>query len=222
MPFIQIDKNMFGEDGVLVMNSKINNQRMMTANSGNNSTPKNQNNTSKYTEDWINIKGIQNGMILLPGGEKVTGVKIYPKNIFILDPLAQEGVLNAMRNFYNLLNFEFWMIAADRPVDISVYQSQLQIMLQNATSPAQAKIIAQDIDKANMFLNNQVVDTEYYILFKEKNQDEIQRKIRLIINGLGNAGLNSSQTTNDDLRTILDNFLNGGVRTEFGTVVLEG
>ena len=126
-----------------------------------------------------------------------------------------------MRNFYNLLNFEFWMIAADRPVDISVYLSQLQIMLQNVSSPAQARIIAQDIEKANMFINNQVVDTEYYILFKEKNQDEIARKLRLIINGLGGAGLNASQTTNEDLRTILDNFLNGGTRTEFGTVVLE-
>ena len=212
---------MYGEVGVLVMNSKINNNQMMNNTKPVNKNTGNKNNTSRFTEDWINIKGIQNGMIILPGQEKVTGVKIYPKNIFILDTVQQEGVLAAMRNFYNLLNFEFWMIAADRPVDISVYLSQLQIMLQNATSPAQAKIIAQDIDKANMFINNQVVDTEYYILFKEKSQDEIQRKLRLIINGLGNAGLNSSQTTNDDLRTILDNFLNGGVRTEFGTVVLE-
>ena len=209
---------MYGEDGVLIMNSKTNN--MVNNKPVNKSNSKNKNNTSRYTEDWINIKGIQNGMIILPGNERVTGVKIFPKNIFILDSAQQEGVLNAMRNFYNLLNFEFWMIAADRPVDISVYLSQLQIMLQNVSSPAQAKIIAQDIDKANMFVNNQVVDTEYYILFKEKNQDEIARKLRLIINGLGGAGLNSSQTTNEDLRTILDNFLNGGVRTEFGTVVL--
>ncbi|MGN1352567.1 MAG: hypothetical protein ACI4WF_00700, partial [Bacilli bacterium] len=171
--------------------------------------------------DWINVKAIKNGVILLPNREMVTGVKIMPKNIFILDSLQQESILNAMKNFYNLLTFEFWMIAADRPVDISVYQSQLQIMLQNATNPAQIKIIAQDIEKANMFINNQVVDTEYYILFKEKNQEEINRKIRLIINGLANCGLNSSQTSNDDLRTILDNFLNGGVRTDFGTVVLE-
>ena len=211
---------MYGEDGVLIMNSKTNNMVNNRPVNKTNTNSNNKNNTSKYTEDWINIKGIQNGMIILPGQEKVTGVKIFPKNIFILDPVQQEGVLNAMRNFYNLLNFEFWMIAADRPVDISVYLSQLQIMLQNVSSPAQAKIIAQDIDKANMFINNQVVDTEYYILFKEKNQDEIARKLRLIINGLGSAGLNSSQTTNEDLRTILDNFLNGGVRTEFGTVVL--
>ena len=214
---------MYGEDGVVLLNSKINNMPSTNTNKNTNSSNKsnNKNNTSRYTEDWINIKGIQNGMIMLPGNERVTGVKIYPKNIFILDPLQQESVLNAMRNFYNQLNFEFWMISADRPVDISVYQSQLQIMLQNARTPAQAKIIAQDIDKAQMFVNNQVVDTEYYILFKEKNMDEINRKIRVIINGLAQAGLNSSQTSNDDLRTILDNFLNGGVRTEFGTVVLE-
>ena len=199
-----------------VMNSKINNNPVPNKNT--NPTTKV---TSPYTEDWINVKAIKNGVILLPNREMVTGVKIVPKNIFILDSLQQESILNAMKNFYNLLTFEFWMIAADRPVDISVYQSQLQIMLQNATNPAQIKIIAQDIEKANMFINNQVVDTEYYILFKEKNQDEINRKIRLIINGLANCGLNSSQTSNEDLRTILDNFLNGGVRTDFGTVVLE-
>ncbi len=94
-------------------------------------------------------------------------------------------------------------------------------MLQNCRTPGQAKIIAQDIEKANMFVNNQVVDTEYYILFKDKSQEEINRKIRILINGLAAAGLNSSQTSNEDLRTILDNFLNGGIRTEFGTVVLQ-
>ena len=214
---------MFGEDGVQNMNSKINSG--MVANTGkvqnNNNTQKKVNSNSRYTEDWINVKSITNGMIVLPNNEKVTGVKIQPKNIFILDPLQQEATLNALKNFYNLMNFEFWMISADRPVDISVYQSQLQIMLQNAKTPAQFKIIAQDIDKANMFINNQVVDTEYYFLFKEKNVDEINKKLRLIINGLASCGLNSSQTTNDDLRMILDNFLNGGVKTEFGTVVTE-
>lgn len=195
-----------------VMNSKINNNPVPNKNT-------NQKVTSPYTEDWINVKAIKNGVILLPNREMVTGVKIVPKNIFILDSLQQESILNAMKNFYNLLTFEFWMIAADRPVDISVYQSQLQIMLQNATNPAQIKIIAQDIEKANMFINNQVVDTEYYILFKEKNIELLQKKVRMLINGLATAGLIARQTSNEDLRVILDNFLNGGQNTEFGTVM---
>ena len=199
------------------MNSKTSN--LARGNQVPNKINKNKKMTSPYTEDWINIKGIKDGVIFLPNREMVTGVKIYPKNIFILDPLQQESVLNAMRNFYNLMNFEFWMISADRPVDISVYQSQLQLMLQNATNPAQIKIIAQDIEKANMFINNQVVDTEYYILFKEKNQDTIQKRIRQLINAFASAGLNSHQVSNEDLRIILDNFLNGGQTTTFGTVI---
>ena len=40
---------------------------------------------SRYTEDWIPIKVISNGMIVLDNKMKVTGVKIRPRNIFILD-----------------------------------------------------------------------------------------------------------------------------------------
>ena len=38
-------------------------------------------NSSKYTEDWIPVKGISNGMIELDNKLKVTGVKIKPRNI---------------------------------------------------------------------------------------------------------------------------------------------
>lgn len=175
--------------------------------------------SSPFTEDWIPIKGIADGAIILPNNYKVTGVKITPRNIFIMDDLQQENVLTALKNFYNMLNFEFWLIVADRPVDISVYLSQLQLLYNNAPNQAIRKLINQDINKANMFINNNVVDTEYYLLFRDKDPEIIQKKIRLLINGLGSCGLNASQTSNDDLRIILDNFLNGGVRTEFGTVV---
>ena len=77
----------------------------------------------------------------------------------------------------------------------------------------------EDLDKAQMYINNEVVDTEYYLLFKEKDNDMVQKKVRMLINGLASCGLNASQTTNDDLRVILDNFLNGGKTTEFGTVM---
>ena len=73
--------------------------------------------------------------------------------------------------------------------------------------------------KANNFIDNNVTDTEYFILFREKNLEVIQKKLRTLITGLANCGLDSTQTSNDDLRMILDNFLNGGMRTDLGTVV---
>ena len=164
---------------------------------------------SAYTEDWLPVESIQNGMIVCSDKNKVTGVKIAPRNIFILDAQAQDNVLISLKNFYNMIDFEFWLVVADRPVDISVYMSQLQLLYNDTPSPAIRKIIMQDIEKGNTFMNNSIVDTP----------DNLQKKIRLLINGLASCGLNASQVSNDDLRLILDNFLNGGKTTEFGTVM---
>ena len=176
--------------------------------------------SSGFTEDWLPVRAIQNNMIITRDGQRVSGVKISPRNIFILDNDSQQNILIALKNFYNMLDFEFWLVVADRPVDISVYTSQLELLLNNdAVDQIRKKMIMQDLDKADMFINNQVVDTEYYILFKENDMDKIQKRIRQLINSLSACGLTSSQTTNEDLRIILDNFLNGGQTTEFGTVV---
>ena len=175
--------------------------------------------SSKYTEDWIPIKAISNGTILLDNKLKVTGVKIRPRNIFILDQQSQDSALIALKNFYNTIDFEFWLISADRPVDLNNYLARLQLLYNQTPNPAVRKLISQDIEKANNFMNNNITDTEYYILFKEKNDDIIQKRLRTLVTGLANSGLEASQVSNDDLRVILDNFLNGGMTTNFGTVI---
>lgn len=174
---------------------------------------------SRYSEGWLPVKNISNGMIILDNGQKVAGIKIIPRNIFILDEDSQHAVINALNNFYNSIDFEFWLVVSDRVVDIALYQSQLHLLYNNVTKPKIRKLISQDIDKANQFMNSNVVDTEYFILFRERNIEVIQKRIRMLINGLAMCNLNSSQTTNDDLRTLLENFLNGGVRTKQGTVI---
>lgn len=198
------------------MNQSVNNKPKPTTNK---KTPVKGN--SAFTENWVKIRSIKNGIITLPNKEMVTGVKIEPRNIFILDGIQQDNILNSLRNCYNTFNFEFWLIAADRPVDISVYRSQLELMLNEPLTPARRKMVMQDIDKADMFVNNQVVDTEYYVLFKESNMDQLQNKLRAMVNGFASCSLLATPTSDDDLRVILDNFLNGGVRHDFGTVVIQ-
>ena len=171
---------------------------------------------SKYTD--VPIKNIVNGVIVLDNNQKVTGVKIMPRNIFILDQSMQDAIINNLKNVYNSIDYEFWIMVADRPVDINVYLSQLQVLYNQTMDSRRRKIIVEDINKANMFMNNNVVDTEYYLLFKDKDNDLLQKRIRNLINNFASAGLTAFQTTNEDLRMILDNFLNGGQATTFGTV----
>ncbi len=174
---------------------------------------------SKYTNDFVPVQSITNGVIVLDNNDKVTGVKIEPRNIGILDPDTQYFIINNLKNVYNMIDYEFWIIVADRPVDINVYLSQLQLLYNSQTNPVKRKLIIDDINKANMFTTNNVVDTEFYLLFREKDMNKIQKKIRDLVQNFASAGLQSKQVSNEDLRIILDNFLNGGQTTKFGTVI---
>lgn len=178
-------------------------------------------NGSKYTEDWVPIKSIKNGMIQLDNNYFVTGIRIEPKNIFILDYQEQSNIIFNLRNFYNVIDYEFWLVVCDRPVDINMYLAQLQLMYNNVQSQQIRKIIKQDIDKGESFRSSTVnaVDTEYYILFRDKNIDVLQKRIHTLISNLATSGLNSRQVTDEDLRVIMDSFFNGNMKTEFGTVM---
>ena len=117
----------------------------------------------KYAENWLPIKSIMNGAIQVDGGFNVTGVKIQPKNIFIMDSQSQSNAIFNLRNFYNTIDYEFWLIVADRPVDINVYLSQLQLLYNSVQTPAMRKLIMQDINKANLFMGKEigVSDTDF-------------------------------------------------------------
>ena len=180
------------------------------------------NSNSVYTENWISVKDINNNIIFLDNKEMVTGVKIQPRNIFILEENYQNNIIDSLKTFYNLIDYEFWLIVADRPVDVDLYISQLQLQLNDASSPVYRKLLLDDISKAELFRNNGVVDTEYFILFKEKDNEMMQKKIRGLINNLASCNLIASQTSNEDLRMIIDNFLNGGVSFTNGTVITNG
>lgn len=200
MNLLQIDKLISGKVGVGEMAKKSN---------------------SPFTEDWLPVRSIQNNMIITTNNYKVGGVKVTPRNIFILDYDMQNNILTALRNFYNTIDYEFWLISADRPVDLSVYMSQMQQLLNDTSSPAVRKLILQDIQKGEKFIDGNVVDTEYYLIFKTKDVDLFQKRVRQMITGLATCGLNASMISNSDLRLILENFLNGGNTNEFGTVMIQ-
>ena len=183
----------------------------------------------KFAENWVPIKDIQSGYIriegkALEGGDHyVTGVRVEPKNIFISAQEVQDRTIYGLRNFYNSLDYEFWLICCDRPVDINLYKSELEIMYNNAPTQQIRKLIVEDIAKVDKFIGPEIncVDTEYYILFKEpiKNTEIIQKRVHNLISGLANCGLNSRQISDDDARVILDSFFNDSKKVEYGTVM---
>lgn len=176
---------------------------------------------NSLTENWIQVKEINNGMIFLDDKSIVSGVKISPRNIFIMTESEQARIINSLKEFYNLIDYEFWLVVADRPVDINLYVSQLELQLSNEQNPARRKLLVDDIEKAEMFSLNNVVDTEYFFLVKDTNSEALTKKVRGLINNMAGTGLIATQTSNEDLRSILDNFLNGGITYKSGSVITE-
>lgn len=176
---------------------------------------------NSLTENWIQVKDINNGMIFLDDKSIISGIKISPRNIFIMTENEQSRIINNLKDFYNLIDYEFWLVVADRPVDINLYVSQLELQLSEEQSPARRKLLVDDIEKAEMFSMNNVVDTEYYFLVKETDSELLTKKIRNLINNMAGTGLIATQTSNEDLRSILDNFLNGGIKYSSGSVITQ-
>ena len=176
---------------------------------------------NSLTENWIQVKEINNGIIFLDDKNMVSGVKITPRNIFIMTESEQNRIINSLKEFYNLIDYEFWLVVADRPVDINLYVSQLELQMSNEQNPAIRKLLIDDIAKAEMFSMNNVVDTEYYFLIKDSNSEQLTKRVRSIITNMAGTGLIATQTSNEDLRSILDNFLNGGVTYKSGSVITE-
>ena len=209
MYFIFLKGNIDGEGGVLKMSSE----------------EKKENKTSiasqKFAEDWLPVKGIRNSEIILENGYSVTGIKIKPRNIFILDYNEQSNIIFNLRSFYNTIDYPFWLIVSDRPVDINVYLSQLNLLYKSVQNNAIRKLINEDINKAKMFMSKEIniTDIEYFILFKEKKPEIIKKRIQNLISNLANAGLQSAQVSDEDLRILLDGFMNSGSTTNFRTVM---
>ena len=57
-----------------------------------------QGSKNRPAEAWLPVRNITSGMIVLDNNEKVTGVKITPKNIFIMDEDSQENTIRALNN----------------------------------------------------------------------------------------------------------------------------
>ena len=160
---------------------------------------------SGTTESFVPVKAIINNMIELDIGEKVAGVKVAPKNIFIMEENDQFLVIDRLKDFYNTLDFEFWLVIADRHVDISVYIAQLQMAYNNAKDPIIRKLINEDLKKANDF-TDEVSDVEFYFFFKERNMEIIELHKQGIIDVMGTCK-----------RSLIEFYKNEGYKTAFIT-----
>ena len=161
---------------------------------------------------WATVRQITSGIIVLNTGELVSGVKIIPRNIFIMQQDDTNAIIYSLSKFYDSIDFDYWLIIGDRPVNLNTYFESVQNIYNTSSSEHVRAIARDDIVKANKYVSGDygVSDTEYFLLFKDKSIDMIQQKISKIISGIKECELNATQVSNDELRLVMDTFLSNG------------
>ena len=107
------------------------------------------------------------------------------------------------------------LIVADRPVDINLYLSQFHLQFEALTQIARKLLLK--ILKSRIVWQWVVnaVDTEYYILFRDKSTEVLQKRVQTLISQLASTGLVSRQVSQDDL-SFYSKFLKWGVKNDLG------
>ena len=161
---------------------------------------------------WATVRQITSGVIVLNSGELVSGVKVIPRNIFIMQQDDTNAIIYALSKFYDSIDFDYWLIIGDKPVGLTDYFNSVQNIYNNNSSDHVRAIARDDIAKANKYVSGDygVSDTEYFLLFKEKSIQGVQDKISKIISGIKDCELDAVQVSNDELRLVMDTFLSNG------------
>ena len=161
---------------------------------------------------WATVRQITSGVVVLNTGELVSGVKIIPRNIFIMQQDDTNAIIYGLSKFYDSIDFDYWLIIGDKPVDLNNYFNSVQNIYNTSSSEHIRAIARDDIVKANKYVSGDygVSDTEYFLLFKDKTIQSVQERISKIISGIRECDLDATQVSNDELRLVMDTFLSNG------------
>ena len=165
------------------------------------------------TKDWIPIETIlDNGIILNKNKEYVKIIKIIPINFNLKTELEKKSILTSYKEFLKICNFDIQIIIQSNKEDLSLIISQINLNNQNEKLK---KISQHYIDFIqNMNLKKNSASKSYYIIIKNKNNDEkiaVEEldeqyiKLKEALSRCGNKAINLDK---EEIERILFSFFN--------------
>ena len=112
------------------------------------------------------------------------------------------------------MNNEIFPPSSFKPINVI-----LEVLLTKPGTSTSPILIVVSSNKSGFVKDDALLTTEYFFLFRDKKLDVVQKRVQTMIANLASCGLNSRQASDDDLKFLLQNFLNGGTKNEYGTVM---
>lgn len=149
------------------------------------------------TLDWLDVLDIADDQILLKDGTMVRGIKIKPRNIFIDNYSVQRNIINNLRLAFNKIPFKLYFGFVFTPVDMDEHMAELLVQMEHEENPVLKKMIRNDIEKANWFMDTHK-ELGFYIMVKGKDIRQIEKEMDFLIDVMTYAGFTMKKLDDRD------------------------
>lgn len=168
----------------------------------------------------VNIKGIRDGVLLLPNGQYRVVLKVSSINFELKSEEEQDAIIETYQSFLNSLACPVQIVVRIREMDMQKYLDDFQALLANEKD----NIYRQQINNYTEFVHglitrNKILSRHFYVIIPFAGTDKTEFATALeqltlnadiVSKGLGRLGIQARQLDNLELLDLFYSFYNPG------------
>lgn len=157
---------------------------------------------TKTTLDWCDIEKVTDeGIFIGKGGKiQVKGIKLAPKNIFMMSSKDRVDLINNLRSCFNRLNFKVFFSYVFIPVNIEEAKANIYEQMKYEKSKKIQQLLQNDYNKLVSFKDD-FLEIEFHLYVRESNPKFLEKnyfalKKEFMATGLFDSELNKGDYLN--------------------------
>ncbi len=173
-------------------------------------------NKKKSSRRQINIKGVRDGVLLLPGNQYRVVLKVSSINFELKSEAEQDAIIETYQSFLNSLSTPVQILVRIREMDMQKYLDDFQGML----GGEKEKIYRQQIHNYTEFVHglitrNKILSRHFYVVIpyagSDKTdfgaaQEQLALSADIVSKGLGRLGIHARQLDELELLDLFYSF----------------
>ena len=195
---------------------------------------------SKATQDFVPIKEIRDGLVILKDGGMRAIVMVSSVNFALKSPDEQQAIIFQFQNFLNSLDFSIQISIQSRELDIKPYIAKLEERYKNEIGDLMKMQIKEYIQFIKSFIEQTSIMTKTFFViipfspsiintsknpldsftskkdtakkadYFEENRTQLEQRINIISQGLTRCGLRSIQLGTEEIVELFYKTFNPG------------
>lgn len=172
---------------------------------------KSKNKTSARQQ--IAIKGVQDGILMLPNNEYRAILQVSPVNFELRSEEEQDAIIDIYESFLNSVGTSLQILVRTREIDMDKYLDDLSERLESETVPIyQQQLTNYDAFIRSLITTNKILTRHFYIVVPYKptgkadfdlTHEQLKIKLDIVAKGMSRLGMYTNQL---DSLEVLDLF----------------